>query len=60
MKDAERWNKIETLMIIGNVELRQEENGGYSIGVDPVENIIGEMWEGNTPEEAIDAAMKGE
>ena len=66
-KDGARWNAIETLMQIGNVELNQDDDGGYSIGVDPVENFAGQIWRGNTPEEAIDtvveqfdAAMKGE
>ena len=53
--DAERWQKISTLMFIGNVELNQDEDGGYSISVDPVENIVAQSWSGDSPEEAIDA-----
>lgn len=55
-KDAERWSKIAALMFIGNVELTQDDDGGYSISVDPVENIAAQSWSGGTPEEAIDAA----
>lgn len=53
-RDAERWRKMATLMFIGNVELNQDEDGGYSISVDPVENILGKTWCGNSPDEAID------
>lgn len=57
MKDAERWRTIELLMFLGNVELNQDEDGGYSIGLDPVEKIVAQRWEGDSPEEAIDAAI---
>jgi len=55
-RDAERWQKISALMFIGNVELNQDDDGGYIISVDPVENIVAQSWSGNSPEEAIDAA----
>lgn len=54
-KDAERWERVSALMFIGNVELTQGEDGGYWIEVDPVENILGQSWFGNSPEEAVDA-----
>ena len=59
-KDAARWCSIHALMFIGNVELSQCEDGGYSISIDPVENIIGKTWVGDTPEDAIDAAILGD
>lgn len=54
--DAERWQAMSALMFICNLELKQDEDGGYSISVDPVENIIGKTFTGDTPEEAIDKA----
>jgi hypothetical protein len=56
-KDAARWAAIETLMILGDVELTQTEGGGYCICVEPVENIRQTAWEGNTPEEAVDLVV---
>ena len=55
--NAARWEKIETLMILGDVELNQEEDGGYRIFIDPVENYKATSWYGDTPEQAIDAAL---
>lgn len=57
LKNSARWKTIELLMFLGNVELNQDEDGGYSINLDPAENIIAQRWEGNSPEEVIDAAM---
>ena len=51
---AERWHVIETLMMIGDVELTQAEGGGFRISVEPVENIMAISWEGNTPEQVAD------
>jgi predicted RNase H-like HicB family nuclease len=56
-KISERWDLIETLMYIGDVELRQDEDGGYSVSVEPVENILAQRWTGNSPEEVIDSAI---
>lgn len=56
-RDAERWDAIETLMLLGNIELEQEPDGGYSISVDPIENITPFGWIGNTPEEVVDKAV---
>ena len=59
--DAERWRTLSALMFLGNVECTQDADGGYRIELDPAENMLGVSWEGNSPEEAIDAAMaKGE
>ena len=59
--DAERWRMLSALMFLGNVECTQDADGGYRIELDPAENMLGVSWEGNSPEEAIDAAMaKGE
>lgn len=33
------------------------EDGGYSILLEPAENIVAQRWTGNSPEEAIDAAI---
>lgn len=59
-KDAERWNSISALMFAcALVELTQDEDGGYSISAsEPVENYLPKSWSGDTPEAAIDAAMK--
>jgi hypothetical protein len=57
-KDAERWQMVETLMILGNVSLVQDEEGGYSIDVEPVDNLLLPTWKGNTPAEAIDQAIE--
>lgn len=57
-KNAARWNAMSTLMFLGNLEITQDDEGGYSISIDPAENIIGVTWKGCTPEEAIDAAMQ--
>ena len=56
-KDAERWRTMSALMFLGNVECTQDADGGYRIELDPAENMLGVSWEGNSPEEAIDAAM---
>lgn len=56
-KDASRWRAIETLMILGDVELKQDGDGGYSIYVEPVENIVSQGWEGDTPEQVADAVV---
>ena len=56
--DAERWQAIELLMIVGNVELNQDEDGGYSISIDPVENEIGKVWRGDEPSEVIDQVVE--
>ena len=55
--DAERWRMLSALMFLGNVECTQDADGGYRIELDPAENMLGVSWEGNSPEEAIDAAM---
>ena len=52
--NAARWDAIETLMILGDVELTQADDGGYCIAVEPVENIMATEWEGDTPEQAAD------
>lgn len=57
-KDAERWSAIEVLMVVGNVELTQNDDGGYGIYVDPVENFMAQSWSGNTPDEVIDKIVK--
>lgn len=57
-KGAERWNCIELMMLLGNVELNHDEDGGYSVTLDPAENLLGVSFSGNSPEEVIDAAMK--
>lgn len=54
---AARWDAIETLMILGAVELTQAEDGGYSIYVEPVENIVPTSWDGGTPDEAADKVV---
>lgn len=54
-KDADRWRTIELLMFLGNVELNQGEDGGYAILLFPAENIVDQGWEGNSPEEVVDA-----
>lgn len=54
---AERWAAIETLMILGDVELTQAEDGGYRISVEPVENILPQSWDGNTPEQVADKVV---
>lgn len=54
---AARWDAIETLMIAGDVELTQTEDGGYSIYVEPVENIVPKSWEGDTPDQAADMVV---
>ena len=51
---AARWDAIETLMILGDVELTQTEDGGYSIYVEPVENILPTSWNGDTPDQVAD------
>ena len=56
-RDAERWRTLSALMFLGNVECTQDADGGYRIELDPAENMLGVSWEGNSPEEAIDAAM---
>ena len=58
--DAERWRMLSALMFLGNVECTQDADGGYRIELDPAENMLGVSWEGNSPEEAIDAAMAKE
>jgi len=55
MKDAERWRTVELLMFLGNVELNQDEDGGYKILLFPAENIVDQGWEGNSPEQVVDA-----
>lgn len=55
MKDADRWRTVELLMFLGNVELNQDEDGGYKILLFPAENIIDQGWEGNSPEQVVDA-----
>ena len=54
-KDAERWTAMSALMVLGDIECTQDD--GYTICVATVENIVGKCWNGDTPEEAIDAAM---
>ena len=54
-KDAERWAAMSALMFLGDIECTQDD--GYTICVEPVENIVGKCWNGDTPEEAIDDAM---
>ena len=56
-RDAERWRTLSALMFLGNVECTQDADGGYRIELDPAENMLGVSWEGNSPEEAIDAVM---
>jgi hypothetical protein len=51
---AARWEAIETLMIIGDVELKQADDGGYNIYVDPVENYLAQSWDGSTPDLVAD------
>lgn len=51
---------MSSLMFLGDVDLRQAEDGGYIISIDPIENYASRSWEGDTPEDAIDAAMKKE
>lgn len=53
----QRWNAIETLMILGDVELTQTADGGYGISLEPVESIAPQYWEGDTPDEAIDKVV---
>lgn len=55
-KDAARWRTVETLMILGYVEMIHADDGGYGIALDPAESIAPQRWDGNSPEEAIDAA----
>lgn len=54
---AARWDAIETLMILGDVELTQAEEGGYRIYVEPVENIMATGWGGDTPEQVADKVV---
>lgn len=54
---AARWEAIETLTILGDVELTQAEEGGYRIYVEPVENILATAWEGDTPERVADRVV---
>ena len=54
---AARWDAIETLMFLGDVELTQADDGGYSIFVEPVENIMARSWEGDTPEHVADKVV---
>ena len=54
---AARWEAIETLMILGDVELTQAEEGGYRIYVEPVENIMATGWGGDTPEQVADKVV---
>lgn len=54
---AARWDAIETLMILGDVVLKQAENGGYSICVEPVENIMATGWDGDTPDQVADKVV---
>lgn len=54
---AARWDAVETLMILGDVELTQAEDGGYRIFVEPVENILPTAWDGNTPDEVADKVI---
>lgn len=54
---AARWDAIETLMIVGDVELKQAEDGGYIISLDPVENIVAQSWEGDTPDQVVDKVV---
>ena len=51
---AARWDAIETLMILGDVELTQTEDGEYSIYVEPVGNILPTSWNGDTPDQVAD------
>jgi hypothetical protein len=53
----QRWDAIETLMVLGDVELTQTEDGGYGISLEPAESIMPQYWEGKTPEEAIDQVI---
>lgn len=53
-----RWDTIETLMILGNVELNQDKDGGFSILLEPVENIATQRWVGNTPDQVVDEATR--
>lgn len=54
---ARRWDAVETLMVLGNVELTQAMDGGYSIHVEPVENILSQSWDGDTPEQVADKVV---
>lgn len=56
-KKAARWDAIETLMMIGNVELNHAPDGGYDIVVEPAENIEAHSWSGNTPDEVADRVV---
>lgn len=55
--NAARWNAVETLMILGDVELTQTDDGGYAIYLEPVENIEPQYWEGNDPEQVVDKVV---
>lgn len=54
---AARWDAVETLMILGDVELTQAEDGGYRIAVEPVENILPTSWEGGDPDSVADKVV---
>lgn len=54
---AVRWDAIETLMMLGDVELKQAEDGGYRIHVEPAENIMATSWDGDTPEQTVDKVV---
>ena len=54
---AARWDAIETLMFLGDVELTQTEDGGYGIYVEPVENIVPTYWEGGSPNHVADKVV---
>ncbi|MBK8746120.1 hypothetical protein [Propionivibrio sp.] len=54
---AARWDAIEMLMFIGDVELKQAEDGGYSIYLEPVENILATGWDGGSPNHVADKVV---
>jgi hypothetical protein len=55
---AARWDAIETLMILGDVELTQTEDGGYGVVLEPVENIAPQYWEADTPDQVVDKVVQ--
>ena len=54
--DAARWIALEALMLAGNVELNQHEDGGFSIVFEGAE-CADQVWRGDEPEEAVDKVV---
>lgn len=54
--DAQRWEKIEQLWFLGEVELTTDENGHFLIYVDPAEHKS-QTWIGIDQSAAIDAVF---